>query len=90
MIKKLGYYLFATFFCLFRLMPVQKNKVFMIATHDAGEEGNIGIVAAAIRSKMPSVKIVFLTAKDGIGRPFSFFLGKSYHMATAGTIFFFF
>ena len=30
MIKKLGYYLFAGFFFLFRLIPVQKNKVFMI------------------------------------------------------------
>lgn len=87
MIKKLGYYLFAGFFFLFRLIPVQKNKVFMIATHDAGEEGNIGIVAAAIRKRIPSMKIIFLTAKDGIHRPFSFFLGKSYHMATAGTIF---
>lgn len=87
MIKKLGYYLFAGFFCLFRLLPVQKNKVFMVATHDAGEEGNIGIVAARIRERMPSVKMVFLTGEDGIRRPFSFFFGKSYHMATAATIF---
>lgn len=87
MIKKIGYYLFAGFFCLFRLFPVQKHKVFFVATHDAGEEGNIGIVAAAIREKMPQMRMIYLTAKDGICHPFSFFIGKSYHMATAGTIF---
>lgn len=87
MIKKLGYYLFAAFFCVFRLVPVMKNKVFMVATHDDSEEGNIGIVAKRIREKMPEMKMVFLTKRDGIGKPFSFFFVKAYHMATAGTIF---
>ena len=59
----------------------------MVATHDDSEEGNIGIVAARIRQILPERQIVFLTGKDGIHRPFSFFFGKAYHMATAGTIF---
>lgn len=87
MIKKLGYYLFAMFFCLFRLVPINKNKVFMVATHDDSEEGNIGIVAERIRETMPEMRMFFLTKKDGIHKPFSFFFGKAYHMATAGTIF---
>lgn len=87
MIKKLGYYLFAAFFCLFRLVPVNKNKVFMVATHDDSDEGNIGLVTEKIQEKMPDMKLVFLTRKDGIRTPFSFFLTKAYHMATAGTIF---
>lgn len=87
MIKKLGYYLFAVFFCVFRLVPVKKNKIFLVATHDDSEEGNIGIVAKRIRETMPEMTMVFLTKKDGIHKPFSFFLGKAYHMATSGTIF---
>lgn len=59
----------------------------MVATHDDSDEGNIGIVAARIRQIRPEQKIVLLTRKDGIHRPFSFFFGKAYHMATAGTIF---
>ena len=87
MIKKLGYYLFASFFCLFRLAPVKKQKIFMVATHDDSDEGNIGIVAKRIKEKMPDTKIVLKTKRDGIRRPFSFFMIKAYHMATAGTIF---
>lgn len=87
MVKKLGYYLFAMFFCAFRLIPLNKNKVFMIATHDDSEEGNIGIVAKEISERMPDIKMVFLTKRDGIRKPVSFFLGKAYHMATSGTIF---
>lgn len=79
--------MFALFFCVFRLFPVKKEKVFMIATHDDSAEGNIGITARRIRETMPEKRIVFLTKKDGIRRPFSFFLVKAYHMATAGTIF---
>lgn len=59
----------------------------MVATHDDSEEGNIGIVTARIRQIWPERQIVLLTGKDGIHRPFSFFFGKAYHMATAGTIF---
>lgn len=58
-----------------------------MATHDDSPEGNIGIVASAIKKKMPEMKQVFLTKRDGIRHPFSFFVGKAYHMATAGTIF---
>lgn len=59
----------------------------MIATHDDSEEGNIGIVAQQIRTRMPQIKIIFLTKQDGIKRPFDFFFCKAYHMATAATIF---
>jgi len=87
MIKKAGYYIFAMFFSLFRVCPINKNKVFFVATHDDSDEGNIGIVAAALKEKMPDMKFCFLTKRDGIRHPFSFFVTKCYHMATAGTIF---
>lgn len=87
MIKKIGYYLYAAFFTLFRLFPVNPDKVFMVATHDDSEEGNIGIVANEIRKLMPEKKMVFLTKKDGINKPFSFFVVKAFHMATSAVIF---
>lgn len=87
MTKKLGYYLFAMLFCVFRICPVRKDKVFFVATHDDSEEGNIGIVAQAIRRQMPHKKLVFLTKKDGVKKPFQFFFCKAYHMATSATIF---
>ena len=58
----------------------------MIATHDDSAEGNIGLAAEKIRAYKPDCKIVYLTKRDGIRRPLSFFFGKAYHMATAGTI----
>lgn len=87
MIKKLGYLVFTAFFSLFRICPVQKNKVFFVATHDDSDEGNAGIVADAIRGKMPEKRIIFLSKHDGMRHPLSFFVGKAFHMATAATIF---
>ena len=61
MIKKTGYVLFAFFFYLFRLLPINRQKVFFVATHDDSKEGNIGIVADAIKNQFPSMKMVYLT-----------------------------
>lgn len=79
--------MFAAFFAVFRICPLQKNKVFFVATHDDSEEGNAGIVAGEIRKALPEKKLVFLTRRDGIRHPLRFFIGKAFHMATAGTIF---
>lgn len=87
MIKKLGYYLFAAFFSVFRICPLKDNKVFFVATHDDSEEGNVGIVAQALKKKNPAFELCFLTRGDGIHHPFDFFVKKAYHMATSGTIF---
>lgn len=87
MIKKAGYLLFAFFFTVFRAAPLNHNKVFFVATHDDSEEGNIGITAEALCRAMPEKKCIFLTKQDGIHRPFSFFIVKAFHLATAATIF---
>ena len=84
--KKLGYILFAAFFHIFRIFPINSKKVFCVATHDSSSEGNIGIVVNALKKQEKSYHIVILTRKDGIRKPFSFFIGKAFHMATAGTI----
>lgn len=87
MIKKIGYYVFAAFFALFRLFPLKENKVFFVATHDDSPEGNIGIVADALRKRKPEMKLCFLTRRDGIRHPITFFVIRAYQMATSGTIF---
>ncbi len=87
MIKKAGYYLFAAFFALFRLFPLREDKVFFVATHDDSPEGNVGIVAEALRRRRPEMKLCFLTRRDGIRHPVTFFVIRAYQMATSGTIF---
>lgn len=87
MLKKAGYLVFAFFFTLFRAAPLNRDKIFFVATHDDSGEGNIGIVAEAVRAAMPEKRCIFLTKRDGIHRPFSFFIGKAFHLATAATIF---
>lgn len=85
--KKIGYVIFAFWFHFFRLLPVKDRLVFMVATHDDSEEGNIGIVSDALREKRPDTKIIMLTRKDGIRRPVSFFIIKAYYMARSHYIF---
>ena len=86
-LKMVGYRIFAICFSFFRIFPVCKNKYFFVGTHDASPEGNIGIVERQLRKRVPDCKIIVLTKKDSIRRPFSFFFGKAYHMATASVIF---
>lgn len=42
--KELGYRLFAFIYQVCRLLPVKKNQVFSIMTHDASEQGNIRVL----------------------------------------------
>ena len=78
MIKKTGYVLFAFFFYLFRLLPINRQKVFFVATHDDSKEGNIGIVADAIKNQFPSMKMVYLTKKEAYEDHFRFSLEKRF------------
>ena len=78
MIKKFGYYIFAAFFSLFRLCPLNKDKVFLVATHDDGPEGNIGLMVEYIKKERAGTKFVYLTKKDGIRKPFSFIFAQGH------------
>ena len=85
--KKLGYRLFGLMFTLFRLCPLDKNKVFLVATHDDSPEGNIALAAKAIKEHRERTRFVYLTDKgEGLNNPFSFFFVKAFHMATASVI----
>ena len=86
MIKRIGYYVFAMFFTLFRIVPVNRNKIFLIATHDESDEGTIELMVQYIKEHRQGCRFVYLTKEDGIHRPLSFFFQKAFHMATAGVI----
>lgn len=87
MIKKTGYLLFAFFYYVSRLFDQDSKKVFLVATHDDSPEGNIGIVAEALRKRDSSYKCIWFTRKDKISNPIQFFVIKAYHLATSGTVF---
>ena len=84
--KYLGYRLFGICFTVFRLFPVDRNKAFLVATHDDGPEGNIAGAVRALRKRRPHMQFVSLTKKDREKGFFSFFINKAFHMATAGII----
>ncbi|MBR6229785.1 MAG: CDP-glycerol glycerophosphotransferase family protein [Eubacterium sp.] len=84
--KLLGYRAFGLFFTIFRVFPVNRNKAFLIATHDCGPEGNIALAARAIQKRRPNMRFVRMTKNDKVSNPFSFFVVKAFHMATSGII----
>lgn len=87
MIKRIGYIVFAFFFHLSRLFGTNAKKVFFVATHDSSPEGNIGIVADAIRKKYGDMRCIWFTRDDKITKPINFFIVKAYHLATARYVF---
>lgn len=87
MIKRIGYIVFAFFSHLSRLFGTNAKKAFFVATHDKSPEGNIGIVADAIRKKYGAMRCIWFTRDDKITNPINFFIVKAYHLATARYVF---
>ena len=87
MIKKIGYVVFAFFFYLSRMSRTDENKIFFVATHDDSPEGNIGIVADAIKRKYNGKRCIWFTRNDTVAHPFNFFVRKAYHLATSQYVF---
>ncbi|MBO4395084.1 MAG: CDP-glycerol glycerophosphotransferase family protein [Eubacterium sp.] len=84
--KNIGYRLFGLTFSVFRLFGIRQKKVFLIATHDDGSEGNIAIAANEMKRLEPGLRFYRLTKKDRESNLFSFFFVKAYHMATSRII----
>jgi CDP-ribitol ribitolphosphotransferase len=87
MMKRAGYLVFAFFYYLARVFRRNPKKIFLVATHDDSPEGNIGIVAQAIREKYSDYELIWFTRKDKITNPVNFFLKKPYHLATSSYVF---
>lgn len=94
MIKTIGYYLFAFVYNICKLLPVKKNKVLCIMTHDDGEGSNVSLVAKALKKEIEEYSISFITKSDTLsvktfsdfGKLFIFFFQKPYQLARSEII----
>lgn len=91
--KKIGYWIFAFFFYIFRVCPLKKDKVFCIMTHDGSSGSSVGVVVEALKKKSDNYQFYYMKkndrehAKKHILKAFYlFFMEKSYHMATASFV----
>lgn len=89
--KIIGYRIFAMFFYIFRVFGrIKENKVFCVMTHDGSEESNVGMVVKRLQeeNKNREVPYTFCYLKKGALRhPISFFMQKSFHLATSSYVF---
>lgn len=93
--KKLGYYLFNIVYYIFYLIPINKNKIFLIMTHDDSTEGNVLYTANYFMQKNPNIFFKSITREDYefkknskiIEKVINFFIFVPYHVATSKNIF---
>ena len=92
--KEIGYCLFAAIYKVCCLFPKKKNRVFLIMTHDQGEEGNVGVVKEYLEESETEWEFISLTRKEtqfGGNKKFrklwNFFIKKAYGLATASYVF---
>ena len=92
--KVIGYYLFALVYNVSRLMPIKKNNVLCIMTHDDGEGSNVSLVAKVLRRRSADYSFSYITKKDTskvkAGHNWSsilnFFIQKPYQLARAQVV----
>ncbi len=85
-----GYRLFAFFFDLRAKLPLKKQKVFFVMTHDGGLTGNCGVMLNAVRKKGYKTHIINRSHTEfgrNIFKAFKFFVVDSFNMAGSHTIF---
>ena len=82
--KLIGYLVFALFYYLFYpFTRVKKDKVFCVATHDAGKDGNIGVVVNALSKSERQFSFVYYTKENKVTQVIDFFIKKPYHLVTS-------
>lgn len=92
--KTIGYCLFAFVYQLCRLVPVKKQRVFCIMSHDEGEGSNVSIVLRAMLQSEINYTFSYLTQSDiraveSFSNPnclINFFLRKPFELARAEII----
>lgn len=87
--KKLGYWLYAAFFHLFRLFPVKPKKIFCVMTHDGSKGSSVGVVIEALKEQSNSYDFYYMKKSDrenALKALVSFFITKPYHMATSAYV----
>lgn len=90
--KELGYMIFAVLYRIFCLLPIKSTDVFLVMTHDAGPEGNVGVVQAYIDRLNEGYRFHVLKRTDthfgkSVKKICKFFIMDAYHMARSQYIF---
>jgi len=96
--KRLFYLVFALFYGIYKVFPINKGKTLFIMTHERHLDGNIGELYKYLKSQeFPQNKIKWITKSDfrpGTQQIYGkiiallrFLLLKSYHLATSEYIF---
>ena len=86
--KELGYRLFAMMYYIYRLIPIKKNRCFLIMTHDASVEGNVGVIEQYLKKSRKSYDFRHLVRSDTrSSKLLSLIFKKSYELATSNYIF---
>lgn len=92
--KEIGYRVFAMMYKFFCLFPRKKNRVFLVMTHDAGAEGNVGVVRNYLHNQNKNWEFCPLRRKDTdfsgenkVSKVLRFFIRKAYELATASYVF---
>ena len=99
--KKIGYWIFGILFHLFRLFPVQSKKTVLFMVHDCKFQGNIRYIYEEMKRRDAGFRFVRLSKREiltpkgqGISKLWHtitgnlyFFVGISFHLATAEYIF---
>ena len=92
--KEIGYQIFTFVYRICDLFPRKKSRVFLVMTHDAGEEGNVGVVKNYLDESDVDWQFCSLIRSDtdfsGKGKwkkLFRFFIQKPYELATSSHVF---
>lgn len=94
--KRAGYLLFALFFNIFRIVPIQRRKILLYNGHNKGLTGNLLAIRQEFERHEENMKFIYFGKQEQefsgkfakIRKFFSLFVILPYHMATAGRCFF--
>lgn len=86
--KELGYRLFALMYYIYRILPVKKNRCFLIMTHDSSIEGNVGVIEQYLKNSGKSYDFRYLVRSDTkTSHLLSLIFKKSFELATSSYVF---
>lgn len=89
--KRIGYRIYGILYSMFRLMPVDRKRVYFIMTHDSSNEGNCGVMKSCIEKHRKNFDCRTLTrAQTNSKKPWSmlkFLIGSPWMLARSAYVF---
>lgn len=92
--KVIGYLIFAAFYYMFRLCPINNKKVFCIMTHDGSRDSSVGVIVQYLSLTSKEYHFEYIKKEQTnavrsygiLGNFLSFFVVKPYHLATSAYV----